>query len=162
MLNELLENEIEHVISIHAGVLPPERLVAKRDALTLIRNDMRTKKSGAVLLKEALTREGVQRRIDRIRRLRRQDNSQYYFLEGDLKAIAYGLLNEDRLDEAIEILELIVELFPESVDAHDDLGSAYMNVGNYEPAIRSFKQSLRLYPINSGAFDMLSMAQSQR
>jgi tetratricopeptide (TPR) repeat protein len=52
--------------------------------------------------------------------------------------------------------------FPESVDAHDALGSAYMNAGNYESAIRSFTRSLELYPINSGAFDMLNMALAQQ
>ncbi len=66
------------------------------------------------------------------------------------------------IDEAIEIFELIVEMFPTSVDAYDGLGSAYMDAGNNESAIQSFKRSLELYPRNSGAYDMLKMAQAQQ
>ena len=60
-----------------------------------------------------------------------------------------------REEEAVEVFELTVSLFPESANAHDSLGEAYLNRGQTELAIQSYEKSLELNPDNANAASVL-------
>ena len=64
-------------------------------------------------------------------------------------------LNDDKIDEAIRILELNTEFYPESSNTWDSLGEAYMKKGNKEKAIKFYKKSLELDPKNTNAKKMI-------
>lgn len=55
--------------------------------------------------------------------------SHYYMVQGKQQA-------------AVDLLEQALELFPQYIDLYDDLGSFYMNKGDYEKAESYFKLSL--------------------
>ena len=55
------------------------------------------------------------------------------------------------LGESVDVFQLNVTLFPESANAYDSLGEAYLNGGQTEKAIRSYKKSLELNPDNQNA-----------
>ena len=65
------------------------------------------------------------------------------------------LLAQKKLKEAIEILKLNVEAYPQGFNTYDSLGEAYMNNGDKELAIKNYKKSLELNPQNTNAVDML-------
>jgi glyoxylase-like metal-dependent hydrolase (beta-lactamase superfamily II) len=161
VLDELLEDAsaIRHVITIHAGILPPDRLGSMRDALRSIREERKGRESGAAMLEREIARVGVKAAVKNLRALGAGRSGSLYLLEGDLSAIGERLLAEDRADDAVEVFRLVAEKFPRSVDAHDWLGVAHMEAGHKEPAIRSFERSLELFPLNSGAYDLLRMLQ---
>jgi tetratricopeptide (TPR) repeat protein len=82
-------------------------------------------------------------------------SSEHDFGENQLNTLGYQLLALGRLEDAVEIFKLNVELFPDSFNPHDSLGEAYMQAGNRERAIRCYAQSLVLNPGNTNAITML-------
>ncbi len=75
--------------------------------------------------------------------------------EGRLNNLGYTLLGEKRLAEAIALFQLNVEFYPQSWNAYDSLGEAYMTNGDKELAITNYKKSLELNPNNQGAINAL-------
>ena len=66
--------------------------------------------------------------------------------EPQLNAYGYQLLNNGQFDEAIAIMTMNTENYPESANAWDSLGEAYALKGDKENAIKNFKKSLSLDP----------------
>lgn len=68
--------------------------------------------------------------------------------ENDLNTLGYELLNEKRIDEAVKIFIVNVQLNPTSWNAYDSLGEAYALSGNTKLAIVNYEKSLELNPKN--------------
>ena len=66
--------------------------------------------------------------------------------EVELNQYGYQLLNEGKHDDAIKIMVMVTDRFPQSANAWDSLGEAYATKGDKENAIKSFKKSLSLNP----------------
>lgn len=77
------------------------------------------------------------------------------FNDRHLNFFGYELMNENKLDEAIEVLKLNAKLFPGMPNVWDSLGEAYMKMGNKELAIVSYKKVLELAPNDQNAKKML-------
>jgi hypothetical protein len=75
--------------------------------------------------------------------------------ERQLNSLGYRLLGNNRLKEAIEIFKFVVSEYPESYNAYDSLGEAFMNAGEKELALKNYKKSLELNPQNENAKKML-------
>lgn len=65
------------------------------------------------------------------------------------------LSEERKTREAIEVFKLNVELHPDSANAYDSLGEAYVNSGDKKNAVKNYKKSLELNPENNNAKEML-------
>jgi cyclase len=72
--------------------------------------------------------------------------TRYYFVEAEFNILGYNLINEGKLDDAIEAFKFTVGLYPGSWNAYDSLGEAYALAGNKELAIENYEQSLKLNP----------------
>ena len=68
--------------------------------------------------------------------------------EDILNVYGYDLLNNEKIQDAIKVFELVVELFPDSWNAYDSLGEAFMKAGNKELAITNYEKSMQLNPNN--------------
>lgn len=66
--------------------------------------------------------------------------------ENELNIYGYQLINQGQIDKAIEILKLNTQKHPESANAWDSLGEAYVTKGDKQNAIANFKKSLSLNP----------------
>jgi CubicO group peptidase (beta-lactamase class C family) len=75
--------------------------------------------------------------------------------ERALNSLGYRLLGQKKMGDAIRILSLNVERFPNSGNVYDSLAEAYMNNGDKELAIKNYRKSLALDPKNSNAAEML-------
>jgi tetratricopeptide (TPR) repeat protein len=82
------------------------------------------------------------------------------FREWDVNTLGFRLLRSDKAPEAIAVFEQYVELYPESANAYDSLGEAYMTHGDTELAISSYETSLELNPNNTNAEEKLRELQS--
>ena len=60
-------------------------------------------------------------------------------------------MNAGKTKESIEIFKMNVELYPDSANAYDSLGEAYMKKGETELAINNYEKSLKLDPENDNA-----------
>jgi CubicO group peptidase (beta-lactamase class C family) len=75
--------------------------------------------------------------------------------EDSINSTGYGLMGTKKMADAICIFQLNVELHPQSWNAYDSLGEAYMNNGDKAQAIQNYKKSLELNPDNNGGKEML-------
>jgi len=105
---------------------------------------------------EALMQDGIEAAVTRYRQLKKEDPEGWRFAENELNLFGYQLLARDRTDDAIVILELNVEAFPEAFNTYDSLAEAYMLSGRTEPAIANYERSLELNPDNTNAVTMLA------
>jgi CubicO group peptidase (beta-lactamase class C family) len=60
--------------------------------------------------------------------------------------IGYSLMNAKKYKEAIEVLKLNVEAYPESANVYDSLAEAYLNNGDKELAVTYYKKVLEIIP----------------
>lgn len=67
------------------------------------------------------------------------------------------LVNEKNIDMAILVFSVNTQAFPDSFNAFDSLGEAYLKQGNKKMAHQSYKKSLQLNPSNSNAQRVLSL-----
>lgn len=81
--------------------------------------------------------------------------------EQELNRYGYFLMNEEKLNDAIEIFKLLVSEFPESSNANDSLGEAYMKDGNDALAIFNYEKSVELNPKNYHGVDQLTILKGQ-
>ncbi|MBU5310424.1 serine hydrolase [Tissierella carlieri] len=72
----------------------------------------------------------------------------YLVYEEEFNAIAYNLLERKRINEAIEVLKLSIQIFPESANLYDSLGEMYLLQDNKELALEKYKKSVDLNPNN--------------
>ncbi|MBN2430648.1 MAG: tetratricopeptide repeat protein [Acidobacteria bacterium] len=77
-----------------------------------------------------------------------------------VNAKGYALLNEGEFEKAIEVFLLNIQAFPESSNAYDSLGEAYLLMGDRKTAARYYQMSLKLNPQNDNAAKMLQMIES--
>jgi tetratricopeptide (TPR) repeat protein len=111
------------------------------------------------LIVQKLTENGrlpIRERIALYYQLKKEQPELYDFTnETELTMYGYQALWDNKVDEAIEIFRLIVAEFPDSYNAYDSLGEAYMVNGNTDLAIRNYETSLTMNPDNFNAEDQL-------
>ncbi len=67
-----------------------------------------------------------------------------------------------REEDALEVFKLNVSLFPDSANAYDSLGEAYLIRGDTDSAIRCYEKSLELNPSNSNATQRLKQIRKEK
>ena len=82
-------------------------------------------------------------------------------LEDVINAKGYDLMNGKKLKESIEIFKLNVIAFPQSANAYDSLGEAYLESGDKKSAVENYKKSLELNPDNENAREVLKKIQDK-
>jgi hypothetical protein len=113
------------------------------------------RKSIAETLSATIASSGIDQAAKQYHELKAAAPATYDFDEGELNALGYRLIGAHKLKDAIRILELNVEAYPQSSNVYDSLGEAYMDDGNKPQAIANYQKSLQLNPKNRGAVVML-------
>jgi CubicO group peptidase (beta-lactamase class C family) len=75
--------------------------------------------------------------------------------DDELNQLGCDYMYSGKLDEAIAILKLNVELYPAVGNCYDSLGEAYMLKGSTALAIENYKRALELDPSNANAIQKL-------
>jgi glyoxylase-like metal-dependent hydrolase (beta-lactamase superfamily II) len=110
--------------------------------------------SAARLVQEALTAGGPAAGVKKFEDLK-ADKGRYFFNERQFNSAGYMLLNSGRVEEAVALFKMNVELFPDSWNVYDSLAEAYAVKGEKELAIKYYDKALQLNPDNPGAKDQL-------
>ena len=82
--------------------------------------------------------------------------------EDFLNSCGYYQLRLKHVDNAIGIFEANVKQHPNSSNAYDSLGEAYMTAGNKESAIKNYERSIALNPNNESGKQMLEKIKSSK
>jgi Flp pilus assembly protein TadD len=93
--------------------------------------------------------------------LREAEQSEFYFRESEFNAVGYLFLARERVDAAVEVFRMNVEMNPESANAYDSLAEGCMRSGDKESAVRYYRKSLELNPDNAGAREKLDELEKQ-
>jgi tetratricopeptide (TPR) repeat protein len=78
--------------------------------------------------------------------------------EAVVNRMGYWLLGQDRIEEAIRLFELNVELYPEAWNVYDSLGEAQLEAGLRSQGLGNYRRSLELNPENDNARRVLADA----
>lgn len=113
------------------------------------------RKSVAEILSATIASGGIDQAVKQYHDLKAAAPATYNFDEDELNTLGYQLIRTKKLNEAIRILQLNVEAYPQSGNVYDSLAEAYMNAGNKPLAIANYQRSLELNPKNRGAVLML-------
>lgn len=101
---------------------------------------------------DLLLAEGGIAELERIyERFARDEPGEPLFGEDMINLAGYRLLQDGRTADAVAAMELMVEAYPDSANAYDSLGEAYMAHGERERAVASYRRSLELDPSNQNA-----------
>jgi len=110
------------------------------------------------ILADVIKNEGVKAGIQKYRDLRKKyyGRATYDFGQDGLNQLGYDLLGDNKIEDAIAIFRLNVEMNPDDSNVYDSLGEAYMKTGNKWLAIINYSKSLELDPQNKNAIEMLN------
>ena len=75
--------------------------------------------------------------------------------EGELNALGYRLLKENKHHDAIQIFLLNVNAYPQSMNAYDSMAEAYMSAGQDSLAIEFYNRELEMIDKNNDADDVV-------
>lgn len=114
------------------------------------------RRSIAEALSATIASSGVDAAVKQYRELKASaPSASYNFDEDQLNGLGYQLINQKKFGEATHIFQLNVEAYPQSSNAYDSLGEAYMDAGDKERAIANYRKSLELNPKNANGAAML-------
>ncbi|MGD0349370.1 MAG: tetratricopeptide repeat protein [Verrucomicrobiota bacterium] len=109
----------------------------------------------AEILLKTVEEKGVEAAVKQYRELRAAQPEAYDYSEEQLNYLGYHLIGMGRIKDAIGILKLNAEAYPQSSNVYDSLGEAYLDDGDKELAIENYEKSLQLDPKNRGAIEKL-------
>ena len=104
-----------------AGAIPPNATLVFE--VTLV--DVKGEALSEVLLK-IIDERGIDAAVAEYRSLKERGFGDLYTNEGDINRLGYQLLSRKRVSDAIEILKLNVETYPDSANVYDSLGEAVL------------------------------------
>jgi hypothetical protein len=108
-----------------------------------------------VVLLEEEKENGIESAIRLYHELKEESPDDYDFSESQLNNLGYGLMHGGKLNEALTIFELNIEMFPDAFNTYDSYAEAWMVSGDYKKAIVYYNKSLELNPDNTNATRML-------
>lgn len=114
-----------------------------------------TRQSIAETLWGTFRSSGIDQAVKQYQDLKAAAPANYNFAEGQLDALGYRFIRAKQYKEAIRILQLNVEAYPQSADVYDSLAEAYMDDSDKPQAIANYQKSLQLNPKNRNAALML-------
>jgi imidazolonepropionase-like amidohydrolase len=137
---------------VFEGKLFPKSAI---DGMLADAEKLASRKSIAETLFRTIQEKDVDAALRQYRVLKTTQPAAYEFSEDELNGLGYRLLGMKKKREAVEILKLCAEEYPESYNAYDSLGEAYMNNGEKDLAIKNYRKSMQLNPKNLNAVEML-------
>jgi tetratricopeptide (TPR) repeat protein len=82
--------------------------------------------------------------------------------EARVNTLGYRLMSEKPLPEAIVIFEVNALTHPNSWNAYDSLGEAYLNARDKQYALDAYRKSVELNPENTNAKQMIERVANAR
>ena len=100
-----------------------------------------------IIIEEKGIDEGIKKFFEmkeEVRTIRR-----YVFEEWLIKSLGLSFLSQNKMEEAIGVLKLNSQLYPESWDAYYTLAEAYMKTGDKPMALQNYQKALERNPDES-------------
>jgi len=105
------------------------------------------------VLTDTINKSGVAAAVQQYRDLRKRyyGGQSYDFSENALVPVALQLSNANKPDEALALLQLNMEYYPNHAPTYSAVAQAYLKKNDKEDAIKNFEKALQLDPNNQPA-----------
>ncbi len=119
------------------------------------------KKSAAMELSRLVGEKGIDAAVEEFSRMK-DNKDEYKVSEREMNQLGYNLLLDGKINEAVKVFRLKVELYPESANVYDSYGEALAAAGDKENAILNYRKSLELDPKNENGKKMLEKLEAEQ
>ena len=121
-------------------------------------NEVQTKKLSIVAKLKENAQLPINERIALYHKLKKENLELYDFdNETELTLYGYTFLWENNLVDAIPIFGLVISEFPNSSNAYDSMGEAYLLAKDSVKALQNYEKSFRMNPDNFYAEDVIEL-----
>jgi C-terminal processing protease CtpA/Prc len=119
-------------------------------------NEVSNKKLSIVAKLKENAQLPIEERIALYHKLKEEKFELYDFSnETELTLYGYSFLWENNLSEAIAVFRLVISEFPNSANAYDSMGEAYLQAKDSTKALQYYEKSLQMNPDNFNAEDVI-------
>jgi tetratricopeptide (TPR) repeat protein len=111
-------------------------------------------KPGAPLVPSAdeflslIEREGVDAAVHLVNKIQLETPGEAVVDERVLNQAGYSFIADKHFEDAARILEFVARIYPQSANAADSLGDAYLAAGQKENALAAFRRAVELLPLD--------------
>jgi dienelactone hydrolase len=111
-------------------------------------------KPGAPLVPSAdeflslIEREGVDAAVHLVNKIQLETPGEAVVDERVLNQAGYSFIANKHFEDAARILEFVARIYPQSANAADSLGDAYLAAGQKENALAAFRRAVELLPLD--------------
>jgi tetratricopeptide (TPR) repeat protein len=102
-----------------------------------------------ITLNQIYKNKGISETLLQYKRLKKEDRDTYIFDESQLNRYGYYLLQNDKIEDAIEIFKLNTSEYPDSPNVYDSLGDGYDADNQLELAFKNYETAYKLGMRNS-------------
>ena len=88
------------------------------------------------------------------------DTENYNLSENDMNNMAYEMLENNHLEQALETFKINTFLFPASDNAYESYGEGLLKINKKDEALSMFNKALKINPDNADARTMLKKIES--
>ena len=110
---------------------------------------------GSAVLRLIAEQDGTAAALRAYRQLKQANSPQYAMHSESLIDLAYWLMAERKLKDAISVMRLEVREYPNYWNAYDSLGEMYLGAGEKTLAIENYQKSIELNPKNESGIQQL-------
>ena len=102
--------------------------------------------SAACIVGTKIKKAGVEAGLAKFTKLQKAEEGTYVFKEKEFNNLGYAFLYVEKMDEAIAVLTLNTEQYPESWNTFDSLGEAFMVAKQYHKSIEQYEVAVKMNP----------------
>lgn len=150
-------NALSRMANLHRMLGEYDNAISYFEKLLMIRKEpfferqmqslLKFKEESAVyILEPILNASGIDAMLMKYRALKNDPQNHRSFDETDFNSWGYRLLQRGESIKAIEAFKLNIELHPQSANAYDSMGEAYLKIGNKKMAVENYQKALELNP----------------
>ena len=118
-------------------------------------------KSMVDVLSKTLKEKGLEAMVVEFHALKSVADPDLYTSESVINGFGYSLLRRKQVNEAITVLKLNAEAYPQSANVYDSLAEAYLASGDREKAIENYRKALEIDPKMDSAKQALKQLTGQ-
>ena len=118
-------------------------------------------KSMVDVLSKTLKEKGLEAMVVEFHALKSVADPDLYTSESVINGFGYSLLRRKQVKEAITVLKLNAEAYPQSANVYDSLAEAYLASGDREKAIENYRKALAIDPKMDSAKQALKQLTGQ-
>lgn len=109
-----------------------------------------------------MVKDGIAAAISGFEKIRSSQKDKYYIGESEFNRLAYDFKKLRKLDEAVAVLEMAISELTKADNLYDSLGEMYLEKGDKEQAIRSYRKALELNSQKASSIAALRKLEEER